>query len=254
MSKKRKREGDQDGANRNLDGRRLRTVREAKALAEYLATKPDMDKKEKEARRARLEEIVDVAERREAEIKSGSRGKVDGKWVEDKEEAGERTRDAVKAAMLSGLYKDNFSGTPDDSAKNASTGSESEEDEDDEEVGQSSSAATTPPLEKGQAQKLSFFGFDDEDAEFLSDDDEEEEDEKEEPKQESIHQEVYDQDITKDLVRDDDIVAHHDNDEDTSPVPEIPVSKKGKTAAKGKAKAKPEASNTRTRTRSTRTK
>lgn len=35
------------GSARNLDGRRIRTVTEAKNLAAYLATKPDMDRKEK---------------------------------------------------------------------------------------------------------------------------------------------------------------------------------------------------------------
>ena len=54
MSSKRKNnQGDANSSNRNLDGRRLRTVNEAKALAEYLALKPEMEKKEKEARRAR---------------------------------------------------------------------------------------------------------------------------------------------------------------------------------------------------------
>src|SRR4051794_20742598 len=48
MSSKRKRNrGDENASSRNLDGRRLRTVNEAKALAEYLAIKPEMAKKEK---------------------------------------------------------------------------------------------------------------------------------------------------------------------------------------------------------------
>jgi len=48
MSSKRKRnQGEDNGSSRNLDGRRLRTVNEAKALAEYLAIKPDMAKREK---------------------------------------------------------------------------------------------------------------------------------------------------------------------------------------------------------------
>ncbi|KAL8655196.1 MAG: hypothetical protein Q9210_001025 [Variospora velana] len=113
MSSKRKRnQGDKDSSNRNLDGRRLRTVAEAKALAEYLALKPEMDKKEKEARRKRWEQVVELAGKREEEIRSSSKGKVDGRWVEDKDEAGERTREAVIAAMKSGHYHDTLSGLP----------------------------------------------------------------------------------------------------------------------------------------------
>ena len=63
-----------NGSNRNLDGRRLRTVEEAKRLAEYLAVKPEMDKKEKEERKRRWEAVVEAAERREEEIKSGKAG------------------------------------------------------------------------------------------------------------------------------------------------------------------------------------
>ena len=54
MSSKRKRnQGENDGSSRNLDGRRIRTVNEAKALAEYLAVKPEMDRRQKEERRRR---------------------------------------------------------------------------------------------------------------------------------------------------------------------------------------------------------
>lgn len=174
MSSKRKRNGgDENGSSRNLDGRRLRTVNEAKALAEYLAIKPDMEKKEKEERRKRWEQVVELAERREEEIKSGSKGKVDGKWVEDKEEAGERTREAVLVAMRSGDYKDNLLGAS--SRSPAGSGSE------DEVMGGMSSKDTTPPSEP-EAQKpksMSFFGFDDDD-EFMSSDEEEDEDEDDE--------------------------------------------------------------------------
>ena len=103
MSSKRKRnQGEDNGSSRNLDGRRLRTVNEAKALAEYLAIKPDMAKREKEERKKRWEQVLELADRREEEIRTGSKSKVDGKWVEDKEEAGERTREAVLAAMKAG--------------------------------------------------------------------------------------------------------------------------------------------------------
>ncbi|CAD6442453.1 e5ebf1c5-11a9-4342-9505-a2e630c7e390-CDS [Sclerotinia trifoliorum] len=175
-SKRKKGQGDQNGSSRNLDGRRLRTVNEAKALAEYLAIKPEMAKKEKEERRKRWEQVVELAERREQEIKSGTKGKVDGKWVEDKEEAGERTREAVIAAMKAGNYKDNLLAT----SSGSGSGTDGSASEEDEVMGGIDSNDTTPPSESvpGKPKAMSFFGFD-EDDEFMSDDDEEEEGEEE---------------------------------------------------------------------------
>jgi len=171
-SKRKKNQGDENASSRNLDGRRLRTVNEAKALAEYLAIKPEMAKREKEERRKRWEQVVELAERREEEMKSGSKGKVDGKWVEDKEEAGEATRKAVLAAMKSGDYKDNLLETSTGSRSGSgNSGSE------DEVMGGSSSMGTTPPSESESKSKAkTFFGFD-EDDEFMSSDEEDEEDE-----------------------------------------------------------------------------
>lgn len=185
MSSKRKRnQGDDNGSSRNLDGRRLRTVNEAKALAEYLAIKPEMAKREKEERRKRWEQVVELAERREEEIRSGNKGKVDGKWVEDKEEAGERTREAVLAAMKSGDYKDNLLAT---SGGSGPGNSESE----DEDMAEASSKGTTPPSEpeaKPTARK--FFGFDDDDEFMSSDEDEEAEADEPEQAEEELVEEV----------------------------------------------------------------
>ena len=171
-SRKKRNEAENNGSNRNLDGRRLRTVNEAKALAEFLVVKPEMERRVKEERRKRWEQVVDLAEKREEEIRHGRKGKVDGKWVEDKEEAGERTREAVARAMSlranSGVAQVN-------AAEEGDTEEEEEDGESDELSGASS--ATTPPLstrghsEKAVAKKL--FGFD-EDEEFLSSDEEEE--------------------------------------------------------------------------------
>lgn len=92
------------GSARNLDGRRLRTITEAKNLATYLATKPDMDRKEKEERRKRWEAVIELAEQREADMKAGKT--VDGRrkglsseWLEEKEEIGDNVKNAVKLAM-----------------------------------------------------------------------------------------------------------------------------------------------------------
>ncbi|KAK4251688.1 telomere stability and silencing-domain-containing protein [Corynascus novoguineensis] len=204
MSKRRKGAGgaEENGSSRNLDGRRLRTVTEAKALAEYLAIKPEMDRREKEKRRKRWEEIVEMTERRQDEIRHGSRKVgLDGKWVEDKEEVGERTREAVLEAMKRGGYTDNLlvdlagrSGSGSGSSADEE-GDEVMDDEGDQEVS-GGSKATTPPSEPEQVADVQgkgkeketmngngkahgngtarkFFGFD-EDDEFMSSDDESE--------------------------------------------------------------------------------
>lgn len=175
-SRRKKNQGENNSSNRNLDGRRLRTVAEAKALTEYLALKPEMEKKEQEARRKRWEQVVQLAEKREDEIRNGSKGRVDGKWMEDREEAGERAREAVKAAMKSGDYHDNLRHTSSGNSGGASAeSSEGSEDDNMEEPSSSSSKmASTPKSTATSATPArSYYGFD-EDDEFMSEDDEEE--------------------------------------------------------------------------------
>ena len=173
-SRKKRNEAENNGSNRNLDGRRLRTVNEAKALAEFLVVKPEMERRVKEERRKRWEQVVELAEKREEEIRRGRKGKVDGKWVEDKEEAGERTREAVARAMSlranGGVAKGN-------AAEGGDTAEEEEEEDDDasDELSGASSATTPPLSTRGQSEKpvaKKMFGFD-EDEEFLSSDEEE---------------------------------------------------------------------------------
>ena len=171
-SRKKNSQGDNNNSNRNLDGRRLRTVNEAKALAEYLALKPDMEKREKEARRKRWEQVVAMAERREEEIRNGSKGKVDGKWVEDKEEAGERAREAVIAAMKSGDYHDNLKASPSGSSAGGS-GEATDESDDEKLEGEASSRKATASVSRPPTAPVrSYLGFDEED-DFSSDDEEE---------------------------------------------------------------------------------
>ncbi|KAF2968737.1 hypothetical protein GQX73_g4803 [Xylaria multiplex] len=176
-SKKKRNQGDENGSSRNLDGRRLRTINEAKALAEYLAIKPEMEQKEKEKRRERWQQIVNAAEEKEHEIKHSTKGRISGKWVEDKEEAGERTREAVLAAIKAGNYKDNLLST-----SHGSTSTEDMEDSTsgDEDVSKGSSKSKSPsPATKSTIKKKpptrAFAGFD-EDDEFMSSSDEEEDD------------------------------------------------------------------------------
>lgn len=168
-SKHKKNTGENNSSNRNLDGRRLRTVNEAKALAEYLALKPEMEKKEKEARRKRWEQVLELAEKREEEIRSGNKGKVDGKWMEDKEEAGERARGAVEAAMKSGIYRDNLGAGPSDGNKDDQVEESSDEEADEEtEALESSISGHTSTVDTQAQSSRMLFGFD-EDDEFMSD-------------------------------------------------------------------------------------
>lgn len=176
MSSKRKRtQGDDNASSRNLDGRRIRTVNEAKALAEYLAVKPEMDQKEKEERRRRWQSVVEVAEKRQEELKNGGgKHKVDGQWMDDKEEMNEKAREAVMLAMKEGAWTDNLRDTimggsstsaSEDSENAASSGSEGESEEDKAESSSGSNKTSAAPRK--------FIGFDDDD-EFMSDSEEEE--------------------------------------------------------------------------------
>ncbi|MCJ1463771.1 hypothetical protein MMC07_002380 [Pseudocyphellaria aurata] len=178
-SRRKKNQGEANSSNRNLDGRRLRTITEAKALAEYLAVKPEMEKREKEARRKRWEQVVDLAEKREHEIRNGSKGRVDGKWVEDKEEAGERTREAVFAAMKSGDYRDNLmanlSGSSGGGSRPESEDSEGSEDDISSDPSHQTRANASAP-KPIEALTCSYFGFDEEE-DFMSDEVEDQEEE-----------------------------------------------------------------------------
>ncbi|EEQ30386.1 hypothetical protein McanMca71_002282 [Microsporum canis] len=180
MSSRRK--GNQDtntGSNRNLDGRRLRTVKEAKALAEYLALKPEMDRKEKEARKRRWEAAVAAAEKKEQEIRNGEgKGKVDGAWMEDKEEMSEKAREAVLQAMAGGAWKDNLAGGFLNSSSPSASGSSgcggsanASEDSDMEDVDEE--AVPDEPTASVKKPARRYFGFDDEedDDELMSDED-----------------------------------------------------------------------------------
>lgn len=177
MASKRKRnQGDSNSSSRNLDGRRLRTVNEAKALAEYLAVKPEMDKQEKEERRRRWQAVVEMAEKRQDEIKNGGgKQKIDGQWMDDKEEMNEKAREAVLAAMKDGAWTDNLrdailggssTSASEDSEHATSSGSEEDEEEEENNGASSSPAAPSVPMQKPVPRR--FIGFDDDD-EFMSD-------------------------------------------------------------------------------------
>lgn len=154
-----------NGSNRNLDGRRLRTIEEAKRLAEYLAIKPDMDKKEKEARKKRWESVVEAAEKREDEIRSGkvgaNQGRLDAGYVEGKESAEEKTREAVLRAMREEM---------EDRQRTGSESDVEEETSDENREGSSSGSSSREMNVQSSSNGGGIFGWDDEDDEDSEDD------------------------------------------------------------------------------------
>jgi len=162
--------------------------------------------REKEERRKRWEAVVEAAERREEEIRSGKKGKgLSEEWVVEKEEVGEGVRGAVRGAMRGGAgietekEKDEVEGGGDGGGGSGSgsgsgaSGEVSEEDSeedamelDDEDMKRLKDEAATGDVDaiwvlknqvittKKEAMKPKerrYAGFDDED-EFLSSDDE----------------------------------------------------------------------------------
>ena len=195
-SRKKKDNREPHGSSRNLDGRRLRTITEAKNLATYLATKPEMERKEKEERRKRWESVVEAAERREEEIRSGKKGKgLSEEWIQEKEDVGESVKDAVKRAMMGksvegGEKETQAKGKEVDSASGDESEQEGEAEDvmelDDKDLQRLKDEAATGDVDaiwvlKNQvvsetevtkkAPERRFVGFD-EDDEFLSSDDE----------------------------------------------------------------------------------
>lgn len=162
----RKKRGQQENNDscRNLDGRRMRTVKEAKALAAYLEIKPDMERQERERRRERALKVIEAAERKED---GKGRRFEDVKWLEETEEERERTRGAVERAMREGFTDRVFA--------EGSSGSGSDE-SDGEGEGEGSGSGSG-----GKKVVPRFAGWD-EDDEFLSSDEEDEDEEDEDHK------------------------------------------------------------------------
>ncbi|KAK6359465.1 hypothetical protein TWF696_000621 [Orbilia brochopaga] len=182
-SRKRKGQENSDSC-RNLDGRRLRTVKEAKALAQYLETKPDMDKKEREKRRERWEKVVEAADEKIRGGGSKANARFDDtKWLEEKEEGRERAREAVIRAMKAGSASGSGAASPGKSSTSEDLEDNNEEEEDNN-AGEGTSskssedeaAETEAAKPKPKVQPRKFIGFD-EDDEFMSSSDEEEEEE-----------------------------------------------------------------------------
>jgi len=194
MSSRKKRQNAElaTGSARNLDGRRLRTITEAKNLATYLATKPEMEKKEKEERRKRWEQVVELAEQRESDMRTGKgidgrRKGLSDEWIETKEGVEESVRNAVKTAILAEEKKPEATTSSEKVGESSGSGGStagSEQDSDDEdamEVDEEGMSKLRSEAESGDVDAIwvlqnlrkpkqstrRFAGFDDED-EFSS--------------------------------------------------------------------------------------
>lgn len=192
--KKRGQEENSDSC-RNLDGRRIRTVKEAKALAAYLEIKPEMDRTEREKRKERWRKVVEQADKREAEergdaVMGGTRFE-DTEWLEKAEEEKEKLREAVVRAMKEGAYEDEEKkrdGSP------GSSGTSSGADEEEvEELKKPKIAVPKPilPPTVSSTKVRRFSGFDDDD-EFMSGDDEDDDKEMKDIAEENDEQEPTD--------------------------------------------------------------
>jgi hypothetical protein len=172
-SRKNRDRQNQTGSNRNLDGRRLRTIDEAKRLAEYLATKPEMEKRERDERRKRWEAVIDAAEATEAKIKSGKMGsnggRLDAEYVESKEAAEEKVREAVQKAMREQMAADGRTG----SESSAEEGDEDDEDASDSDSDEQDSSPNEGAVASSSKDSggRSFFGWDDDEDEDEDDED-----------------------------------------------------------------------------------
>jgi hypothetical protein len=97
-----------------------------------------MERKEKEERRKRWEQVIDLAEQREADMKAGKtpdgrRKGLSEEWIEGKEEVGENVRNAVRLAMLAQEADTNKNASGESSGSGGSV-TASEEDSDGEDV------------------------------------------------------------------------------------------------------------------------
>ncbi|KAH8918575.1 hypothetical protein BT69DRAFT_1225268 [Atractiella rhizophila] len=96
----RKRKGEEDyNSCRDLEGRRLGTVKEAKKLEEYLNSLPERERKRAEEERKRLEDLKEEVRRLEEKKR-----KLDASEVEEGRKRGDKVRNALGAGMLFCLF------------------------------------------------------------------------------------------------------------------------------------------------------
>uniref|UniRef100_A0A060TCT7 ARAD1B18370p n=1 Tax=Blastobotrys adeninivorans TaxID=409370 RepID=A0A060TCT7_BLAAD len=95
---RRKRSGRNENENdswRTLDGRRVRSIRQAKELASYLETAPESQKKALEKKKAKLQSVIEAAEK----YGEGRTRFADTEFLEESEELIKDVRASVAQAM-----------------------------------------------------------------------------------------------------------------------------------------------------------
>jgi hypothetical protein len=180
-SRKNRQNQNTNGSNRNLDGRRLNVVAAAKLLAEGLAKRDEEERKAREERKKQLEDKIDAADRQMEHIKSGKsgigQGRLDADYVEGKELAEEKTREAVMNNMKASAIEPETAQVKTSEVQRTGSESSMEVDktgsDDDESEDRSSASSEDVAPAKAQSNGPAFFGWGDVDDE---DSDEDEED------------------------------------------------------------------------------
>jgi len=151
----------QNGSNRNLDGRRLRTVYDAKKVAAHLAKEAETAATEQQERRKKLEGDVEKFENQTEVILSGKsgagQGRLDAGFVESKQLAEERTREAVVRAMRENAMALERTGSESsiEAVSDASEGGQAS-------ASRSQSSSEEDDVSTGRHSAPVLFGFDDE--------------------------------------------------------------------------------------------
>ena len=178
-SRKNRQNQNTNGSNRTLEGRRVRVVAAAKQLAEHMAKEKEVEEQARQERKQKLEDTIDAADRKMETIKSGksgvNQGRLDAEYVESKELAEEKTREAIMNAMK--LSSAALERTGSESSMEVDETASDDGEAEDATSGSSEDAAPLNPSRSGPA----FFGWDDED-------DEDSEEDGEDTKRQPVHE------------------------------------------------------------------
>jgi hypothetical protein len=178
MSSRKKRDQNQNanGSSRNLDGRRIRTVAEAKKLGEVLAKADKVQKEEEATRKKELEDRIEDTESKLELLKSGrlggDRGRLDAQYVESKEAVQNKTTESVMKGLREGtLQLDRLGGV-------VAMDLDRTPEEDEGRAEKEGSEGSDEPVQEEKKEVKALWGFDEEDD---SEDDEEDPDTTPEP-------------------------------------------------------------------------
>ncbi|KAF9427324.1 hypothetical protein BGZ94_005131 [Podila epigama] len=179
---------------RDLSGRRIKTVKDAKNMAEYLRQEPEREKAKKESLKRKIEEKQELASRPTRKHRFE-----DSKFFDEAEEQVEDVKNAVAAALKESLKASSSSSSASSSSSSSSlkrSGSGSDSGSDSGMASSSSLSADikgkgkakdVTPVTKKPAKSLSMW---DDMSDYESSEEEEDEDEEEEEEEEEEAEEV----------------------------------------------------------------